>query len=123
MVVAMLDQVILADSLADSAEKRRFRRRPVLWKGHVDVASHRLSCRLRDIAPGGMLAELDLPLAAGAELKITLPQAHRPLPATVAWSRGTLHGLSFNEPQALVAAAFGNRAEMLGLERAERRAQ
>ena len=115
----MNDQIMLPDS----ADKRRFRRRPVLWKGHVEVASHRLSCRLRDIAPGGMLAELDLPLAAGAELKVTLPQAHRPLPATVAWSRGTLHGLSFDEPEALVVAAFGNRAEALGLEMAERRAQ
>lgn len=115
----MNDQVLLSST----ADKRRFRRRPVVWKGHVEVASHRLSCRLHDIAPGGMLAELELPLAVGAELKVSVPQAHRALPATVAWSRGTLHGLSFNEPETLVAAAFGSRAHALGLGMAEYHAQ
>lgn len=61
-----------------------------------------------------MLAKLDLPLATGAELTVVLPQARRPLTAKVAWSNGTLHGLSFREPESRILAAFSKQCEALG---------
>lgn len=95
-------------------DQRRHRRRPVLWKGHAEISRHRLDCRVFNITPGGMMAWLDLPLAPGAELVVTLPQASRPLPAKVAWSNGTLHGLSFRESESRIVAAFGKHREALG---------
>lgn len=107
----------IANDTADAlslGEQRRHRRRPVLWKGHADISKHRLECRVFNITPGGMLARLDLPLAPGAALTVTLPQASRPLLAKVAWSHGTLHGLSFNEAESRILAAFNKQREALG---------
>lgn len=94
-------------------EQRRFRRRPVLWKGHVDLSTHRLECRVLNITPGGLLAELELPLAAGVQVRVLLPNV-RPLSAEIKWYADGLHGLSFSEPPAQIRAAFGNKADALG---------
>lgn len=94
-------------------DQRRFRRRPVLWKGHVEVSRHKLECLVRNVTPAGLLAELDLTLANGVELLVVLPGV-RPLAAVVAWSSGTFHGLSFTATEDDVRAAFGKRGESLG---------
>ena len=94
-------------------EQRRFRRRPVLWKGQVDLTTHRLECRVLNITPGGLLAELELPLAPGVAVRVMLPDV-RPLSAEIKWFADGLHGLSFVEPPEQIRAAFGSRAEALG---------
>ncbi|MCH8684061.1 PilZ domain-containing protein [Pedomonas mirosovicensis] len=106
----------------ETEEQRRFRRRPVLWKGYVQAASHRFTCLVRNVTPGGMLVELDLSLATGVALQVVLPDI-RPLMAKVAWSSGVFHGLSFTEPEAMVRAAFGKRAESLGFRKQPQDAQ
>ncbi|HEY4529791.1 MAG TPA: PilZ domain-containing protein [Luteimonas sp.] len=95
-------------------EQRRHRRRPVLWKGQVEVSTHRLECRVLNITAGGLLAELDLPLASGVAVRVLLPNV-RPLSAEVRWYADGLHGLSFSEPPEQIKAAFGSRASVLGL--------
>lgn len=95
-------------------EQRRHRRRPVLWKGQVEVSAHRVECRVLNITAGGLLAELDLPLAPGVTVRLILPNV-RPLSAEIRWYADGLHGLSFVEPPAQIRAAFGSRADILGL--------
>lgn len=106
----------------ETEEQRRFRRRPVLWKGYAQAGSHRLTCLVRNVTPGGMLAEMDLALADGVQLVVVLPEI-RPLPAKVAWSSGLFHGLTFTESEEKVRAAFGKRAESLGFKKQSQDAQ
>ncbi len=94
-------------------DRRRHPRRAVVWRGSVSIAGRRLACWVRNVAPGGMLAEIELPLAAGALVTVELPKL-RPLPAVIAWSSGVFHGLSFVEPAPQVIQAFGARATALG---------
>lgn len=95
-------------------EQRRHRRRPVLWKGQVEVSTHRLECKVLNITAAGLLAELDLPLAPGVAVRVLLPNV-RPLSAEIRWYEDGLHGLSFVEPPEQIKAAFGNRADILGM--------
>lgn len=94
-------------------EQRSHRRRPVLWKGYVDLSTHRLECRVLNITPGGLLAELELPLAPGVPVRVVLPNI-RPLSAEIKWFADGLHGMSFSEPPEQIRAAFGSKAEALG---------
>ncbi|MGK2285453.1 PilZ domain-containing protein [Pedomonas sp. V897] len=102
-----------SSSPGSGSDQRRYRRRPVLWKGTVEIARHKLECLVKNVTPAGMLVELDLPLAAGAALRVVLPDS-RPLAARIAWSSGPAHGLAFTDPEDDVLAALGRRAASLG---------
>lgn len=88
----------------------------------MDLSTHRLECRVLNVTLGGLLAELELPLAPGVVVGVVLPNV-RPLSAEIKWFADGLHGMSFTEPPEQVRAAFGRRAEALGFWMLERQPQ
>lgn len=94
-------------------ERRSHRRRQVVWRASLAVNGHQLACWVRNVSPGGALIELELPIAAGAAVRLEA-QMIMPLPAVIAWTSGVFHGLSFLEPRPKVIAAFGSKAQALG---------
>lgn len=103
------------------SERRQFNRYAIELRGWIGLAGERqLPCMVRDYCSGGMLIQ---PLPAGSakfpddwrdgqtvhlNTEFLTSSGSRPfrIPASIAWSRGSLLGLAFPKPSAAIVAAL-----------------
>jgi len=89
--------VDVVDLLKAAADEPRPRMPRVEVNGvcFVREGAVRHRAMVRNISQGGLSVETANPISAGAEVTVTLPGLP-PQPATVRWSDGRRHGISFN---------------------------
>lgn len=94
----------VAEQDAPVQERRRSIRHATVMqvaKIRLDGAREEL-CMLRDVAPEGIKVEIYVPVAVGAHIEIEVRTGHT-LGGRVAWSEGSLIGVSFDEPMPMSA--------------------
>lgn len=105
-------QTVSASDAGD--ESRKFRRRSVLWPAKLRVGKHELSCQIWNLSLGGARVRVDLPLQNGVKIVLSL-SGRGDIPATVAWAKGELLGVSFDVGPEVIRRMFEDRLHVLGL--------
>jgi hypothetical protein len=96
------------------SDRRRHKRRTVVWKGTLEAGAHQFVCWVRNISSSGMMVQVDLPLAPHSRVSVDLDRYGR-FDGYIAWSSGVLHGLAFADGPDVICKRFGADAEALGL--------
>jgi hypothetical protein len=87
-------------------EKRRHKRKPVLWSARVETDTGAAACIILDLSLGG--AKLRVPPQAKANQAVTLViDRFGAINAVVAWCRSGEMGLRFTDPPEQVAHIIG----------------
>ena len=90
-----------------SQERRRSRRKPVMWAARLETAAGAVECAAFDLSLGGAKLRLDVPVALHHPVRLVL-ERRGIIGAEAVWRRGSTLGLRFTEPAALVRAVLGD---------------
>ncbi len=96
-------------------DKRQSVRRAVLWSGDLHYGDYDFRCQIWDVSLGGAKVRVDVPLAIGAEVKITLGRYGK-FKGHVAWQNDTELGLKFEGDPQVIRDIFGENTIKLGLD-------
>lgn len=96
-------------------DRRRHRRRVVVWKARLAAGSHQFVCWIRNVSPTGMMIQVDLPLAVHSAVRIETDK-YGAFDGFIAWTSEALHGIAFVEPPERIRARFGRDSAKLGLD-------
>jgi hypothetical protein len=96
-------------------DRRRLRRRVVVWKARLVAGTHKFSCWVRNLSSGGMMIQLDLPLAIHSPVTIETERFGN-FDGFIAWSSESLHGIVFVESAETIRARFGDEGAKFGLD-------
>jgi len=98
------------------AEKRQTARRAVLWGGDLHYGDYDFRCQIWDVSLGGAKVRIDVPLAIGSEVKITLGRYGK-FKGHVAWRNDKEMGLKFEGDPQVIRDIFGENTVKLGLDK------
>ena len=81
-----------------AVETRHAKRDSLFMLGDIvlEATSERERVKIRNLSPGGMMAESERPLALGTRVSVDLPNVGL-APGAVSWSRGRRIGITFDE--------------------------
>lgn len=91
-----------------ASDRRRHRRRKVLWTGRLRVAAERIECQVRNISLGGARVQISLQLAVGTPVHLESDH-HPPLLGRIAWQNGDFVGIAFDRQADTIAELLGLR--------------
>ena len=101
--------------MTKSDDKRRNKRRAVLWSGDLQYGEHEFRCHIWDVSLGGTKVKVGVPLAIGTPVQISLGRFGK-FKGNVAWQKDDTLGLQFNEAPELIRSIFGDSIIKLGLD-------
>ena len=104
-----------ATGLEVADNRRRLRRRSILWPARLHVGRHVFPCQIWNLSLGGARLRVDLPLKEGANVVLDMPGRGR-IPAIVAWTGNAQIGLAFDMPPERVRRLFEDLLGTLGLD-------
>jgi hypothetical protein len=108
--LAVNEQAVL-EPTAD--ERRRHKRKPVLWKAVLDTGSGPAECAILDLSLGG--AKLRVAATGTQRQRVTLViDRFGPLEAEVIWSRSGRMGVRFTAAPEIVAGTIGAALPLSG---------
>jgi hypothetical protein len=87
-------------------ERRKYKRKPVLWAAKLETASGRHECITLDLSLGGAKLRVDTTVAPNEQVTLVFDR-FGPLRAEVAWVEGGTIGLRFTEDPQRVGNALG----------------
>ncbi len=92
---------------AAMVERRRHKRRPVVWRGRLEIANDRaVACAILNLSLGGAKLSASATVAIGDCVKLTIDRFGT-LEARVVWHEDGHLGVQFLAEEAAVAAMFG----------------
>ena len=100
----------------ESAKKRSFRRRSVLWPAKIRVGRHEFAAQVWNVSLGGAKIRVDVPLKEGTEAAVLIPAKGVEIPAEIVWQSGELLGVYFTIDAERIKAMFDHSAFIMGLE-------
>jgi len=101
-------------AIEGAADKRRFPRRPVLWRGHVDADGLTVDCTVWNISRGGARITLKNAVDFTDGVVLTIDRFGS-VPCDIAWARNDDVGLSFQGDPKDVCANLAESLVSLGL--------
>ena len=102
-----------ADETAIWDAKRRHKRKPVLWTGHLETDAGPAEAIILDLSLGG--AKLRVPVLAKTNDRVTLViDRFGAINAVVAWCRSGQMGLRFTDTPQQVAQIIGGTLPLAG---------
>ncbi|HUZ74248.1 MAG TPA: PilZ domain-containing protein [Stellaceae bacterium] len=87
-------------------ERRRHRRKPVMWAARLETASGVVDCTAFDLSLGGAKLRLDGPVALHHPVQLVLARLGV-IAAEAVWQGDGTLGLRFTEPAETVRAVLG----------------
>ena len=99
-------QLLASTGLA--TDRRRHKRRKVLWTGRLRVAAERIECQVRNISLGGAKVQAPLDLAIGTPVHLESDH-HPPLFGRIAWRHGDMFGIAFDRQAETITELLGLR--------------
>ena len=101
-------------SLQGAEDKRRFPRRPVLWRGHIDNAGLKVDCTIWNISRGGARISLKHRIDFDNGVTLTIDRFGS-VPCDIAWTRNSDVGLQFQGDPRDVCQSLAESLVSLGL--------
>lgn len=99
-----INGTVVADPAMGAATKdrRRRRRKPVIWSARLEIESGIIDCTAFDVSEGGARLRLDgAAVALNRPVRLVLDR-FGVFDAETVWRRGTILGLRFTEPSETV---------------------
>ena len=94
-------------SEADASERRRHKRKPVLWAARVETRSGATDCIILDLSLGGAKLRGTAPVAANQEVMLVIDRFGA-VRAEVVWARSGHMGLRFTDKPEQIAHILGS---------------
>lgn len=101
-------------SLKGAENKRRFPRRPVLWRGHIDTAGLKVDCTIWNISRGGARVSLKQHVDFENGVVLTIDRFGS-VPCDVVWTRKDNIGLQFRGDPKDICESLAESLVSLGL--------
>ena len=92
-------------------ERRRERRKPVMWAARLETAAGAVACVAFDLSLGGAKLRLDETVALHHPAQLVL-EHHGVIAAEPVWQEGGVLGLRFTVPAAYVRAVLGDALKL-----------
>ncbi len=92
---------------AAKSERRRYKRKPVVWQGKIETGDARMiACAVLNLSLGGAKIAADGAFTAGDWIKLSITRVGM-IEAEIVWSDDGHVGVRFRDDPARIAAIFG----------------